>query len=139
MGDVDFANDFADELLKTLNELIIVSQDTAKDCEQRKHRLDLALTNMNKYIRDDAEEEVVELASESVGASLNEDYNTVTQQCSDYFEGVSSDLNTITTEYVATVVKKVTSAKNILLLKNKDAYSNLKIQIFNVLDTATDV
>lgn len=32
MGDHDFANDFADELLNVLNELKKLSADTAKDC-----------------------------------------------------------------------------------------------------------
>lgn len=49
LGDVDFANDFAEELFKTLDELKKVAQFVANDCIQRKHNLDNALTGINKY------------------------------------------------------------------------------------------
>lgn len=49
MGDVDFANDFAEELFKTLDELREVSKKVSADCLQRKKRLDAALTGINKY------------------------------------------------------------------------------------------
>lgn len=140
MGDIDFANDFAEELLKTLEEVIKVSQATSKDCLARKHRLDAALTQINKYMND-GEEEVIELAEDltALGEKLNGEYNQASESCSNYFEGVSSDVNTIISEYISSIVKKITSAKNTLLLREKDAYSNLKIQLFNVIDTATDV
>jgi hypothetical protein len=61
LGDVDFANDFAEELVKTLLELKKTAQWVSNDCIQRKHRLDDALTGINKYFGEE-EEEVVELA-----------------------------------------------------------------------------
>lgn len=44
MGDIDFANDFAEELEKTLNELVKVAQATSADCLKRKHVLDDVLS-----------------------------------------------------------------------------------------------
>lgn len=72
MGDIDFANDFAEELLKTLEEVIKVSQQTSADCLERKHRLDAALTQINKYMND-GEEELIELAEDltALGEKLN--------------------------------------------------------------------
>lgn len=40
MGDVDFANDFSDELMKVLIELKELSKTTADDCIRRKHDID---------------------------------------------------------------------------------------------------
>lgn len=37
------------------------------------------------------------------------------------------------------MIKEITSKKNVLLLNDKDGFSNLKIQLFNVLDAARDV
>lgn len=85
------------------------------------------------------EEEVIELAGESVGAGLYDTYKTASEGCSDYFEAVSSDIDTVTSGYVNLIIKKITSFKDTLLLLEKDAYTALKIQLFNVLDTATDV
>lgn len=70
---------------------------------------------------------------------MNAEFKVVAEGCSNYFEAVSSEVNTITSGYVDLIIKKITSAKDVLLLKNKDNYTNLKIQLFNVLDTATDV
>lgn len=87
----------------------------------------------------DKEEEVVELAEQSVGEKLHAEYVESIQSCSNYFETISTDLDTITSGYVDFIIKRITSAKKTLLLKEKDAYSNLKIQLFNVLDTGVDV
>ena len=37
------------------------------------------------------------------------------------------------------MIKELTSMKNVLLLKDKDGFSNIKVQLFNVLDAARDV
>lgn len=137
MGDIDFANDFTEELMKVLTELKELSAKTADDCITRKHDIDAIFSNDSLF--DKQEEEVIELADKSVGAELNDEYNTVSEGCSNYFEAVSSEVNTVTSGYVDLIIKKVTSAKNLLLLKEKDLYTALKIQLFNVLDTATDV
>jgi DNA repair exonuclease SbcCD ATPase subunit len=49
MGDVDFANDFAEALYASLQELKIKSEEVGAECLQRKHRLDNVLTQINKY------------------------------------------------------------------------------------------
>ena len=49
LGDVDFANDFAEELYKTLHELKKTALWVSNDCIQRKHNLDDALTGIKKY------------------------------------------------------------------------------------------
>jgi len=65
LGDVDFANDFADELAKTLASLKQSADHVSNDCIQRKHRLDNVLSGINKYFGDDKEEEeeLIELTS----------------------------------------------------------------------------
>jgi hypothetical protein len=66
LGDVDFANDFAEELEKTLHELKKTAEWVSNDCIQRKHRLDAVLTGIDKYFGDNKEKkEVIELAAVS--------------------------------------------------------------------------
>jgi hypothetical protein len=55
LGDVDFANDFAETLFGTLNNLQKECDKVMADCLKRKHAIDDALIGLNK------EEEVVEL------------------------------------------------------------------------------
>jgi len=57
MGDVDFANDFATILFKSLNSLVAECDKVSKDCINRKHAIDKALIGLNQ------EEEVVELSA----------------------------------------------------------------------------
>jgi hypothetical protein len=61
MGDVDFANDFASELWRTLDQLKKQSQMVAKDCIDRKHALEAALNGIEKYMGDGKKEELIEL------------------------------------------------------------------------------
>ena len=52
MGDIDFANDFAEALYAALHELKVKSQEVGASCEMRKMKLDAALTGINKYFGD---------------------------------------------------------------------------------------
>jgi len=54
MGDKDFANDFAEDLYKALHELKVKAEEVGADCIKRKHRLDDALTGINKFEFGDA-------------------------------------------------------------------------------------
>lgn len=47
MGDVDFANDFASELLNNLNNLLKECTRVSADCLTRKHKMDAALTGLD--------------------------------------------------------------------------------------------
>lgn len=69
LGDVDFANDFAEELYKTLHELKASAEWVSNDCIQRKHKLDAALSGINKYFGEE-EQEIIELTETSVDAKL---------------------------------------------------------------------
>lgn len=138
MGDVDFANDFADELAKTLASLKQSADHVSNDCIQRKHRLDNVLTGINKYFGEDKEEEeLIELVNADQDLGLT--FNQISDSCSAYFEGVSSDIDRIQTGYIQNMINHLKSAKNTFLLKDKDGFSNIKIQLFNVLDAARDV
>lgn len=68
MGDVDFANDFAEELLNTLNTLVKECGRVSKDCLNRKHAMDKALTGITDTDMGDeapkTEEELVQLNEE---------------------------------------------------------------------------
>lgn len=63
LGDVDFANDFAQELWKTLDALKQEAQKVSDDMIQTKHRLDAALTGINKYFGEELEG-LIELSSQ---------------------------------------------------------------------------
>jgi len=58
MGDVDFANDYAESLFESLDSLMQECDRVSADCIQRKHKMDLALVGLTG---DDLE--VVQLAS----------------------------------------------------------------------------
>jgi len=139
LGDVDFANDFAEELWKTLNELKQVAETVANDCLQRKHRLDAALIGINKYFGDDKkEEEMIELAAVTDN-QLGVMFNKMSDSCSDWFEGVSSEIDRVQNGYVTQIIEKIQNIKDLLLLNAKDQYSDAKISLFAVLDAARDV
>jgi len=100
-----------------------------------------ALSGINKDFGDapaKKEEELVELAGVT-DAALGEQFNKINDGCSNYFEAVSKDIATVQNGYIQKVIGYVQSVKDILLLRNKDGYSNLKIQLFDVLDAARDV
>jgi hypothetical protein len=94
LGDVDFANDFADELGKTLKELQVVSENVSAECATRKHNLDAALSGINKYFDEEAEEEVVELAADAQD-TLGQEFAAISNACTAYFQGVSDDVERI--------------------------------------------
>lgn len=105
LGDVDFANDFAMELEKTLNELVGVSRKVSEDCIDRKHRLDEALTGINKFFGEE-EEEVVEL-SEVTDNQVGQEFNKVSDDCSNYFNQVSVDIQRIQDGYITKVIENI--------------------------------
>lgn len=141
LGDVDFANDFAEELHKTLSELKKVAEHVSNDCLQRKHRLDNALTGINKYFGDDKkeeDEELVELAGVT-DAQLGEQFNQISDGCSNHFEAVSVNVDTVQNGIVTAMIEKIQSIKNVLLLRNKEDYTATKLGFMDVLDKARDV
>jgi polyribonucleotide nucleotidyltransferase len=85
LGDVDFANEFAQELWKVMNELKAEAQKVADECEERKETLDNTLTGINKYFGEE-EEELVELTSH---ANIGTEFNKLNDACSNYFNDVS--------------------------------------------------
>merc|ERR1712110_844280 len=99
LGDVDFANDFAEELMKTLNQLKATAEKVSSDCITRKHNLDNALTGINKYFGDKEEEEVIELAA-ATDNELGERFSVIGDSCSDYFENVSEDIARVQNGYI---------------------------------------
>jgi len=64
MGDIDFANDYSEELLKVENELKALSKDTEEGCYTVKRALEEALTGIESIMAD-SEEELVELDGHS--------------------------------------------------------------------------
>lgn len=62
MGDVDFANDFSDELMKVLIELKELSKTTADDCIRRKHDIDNVFSGQKALFDDATPKELIELA-----------------------------------------------------------------------------
>jgi len=83
------------------------------------------------------EEELVELVNADQDLGLS--FNKISDSCSAYFEGVSADIDRIQTGYIQNMINHLKAAKNTFLLKDKDGFSNVKIQLFNVLDAARDV
>jgi len=92
LGDVDFANEFAEELFKVLDELKTECLKVAEDCRKTKDELDLALSNMNKYMTDEQEEELVELQHFNTNNDFGIAANQISDSCSDYFENISANV-----------------------------------------------
>lgn len=138
LGDVDFANDFAEELYKTLHELKLSAEAVSQDCAIRKQNLDNALTGINKYFGEE-EEELVQLNGAVTDATVGAAFNKMSDDCSNYFNAVGEGVQAIQNGYIQTVINKVNSIKTPLLLKQQREFSALKIQMFAVLDAAYDV
>ena len=136
LGDVDFANDFAMELWKTMDELKQEAQKVSDDCIQTKHRLDNALSGINKYFGEELED-VIELSSKD--NTLGVRYNEISEKCSAYFDSVGQMVEDVQNGYINTVIENVQKWKNLFLLQNKDQYSDLKVKLMSVLDAARDV
>lgn len=137
LGDVDFANDFAQELWKTMDELKIEAQKVSDDCLQTKHRLDAALSGINKYFGEELEglTQLAEMSNEQLG----NEYNTLSDNCSAYFEDISAFVARVQNGFINNVIETIQKSKNLLLLHNKDAFSDLKIELMSILDAARDV
>lgn len=83
MGDIDFANDFAEQLFEALDNLNIKCDEVVADCVARKQRLTDAL------IWD--EEEIVQL-QEDVAAELRimqHFYEDLGEDCAQWYDGAS--------------------------------------------------
>lgn len=65
MGDIDFANDYTEELLKVENELKALSKTTEAGCYDIKRKLEAALTGIESIMNDQEEEELVNLEGQS--------------------------------------------------------------------------
>jgi hypothetical protein len=137
LGDVDFANDFAEELYKVLHGLKVAAEHVSSDCRKRKHKLEAALSGIKKYFGDELEE-IVELAAKT-DAEFGVEFNKISDNCSAYFEDVSSMVDRVQNGFIVKVINGLVSMKNVLLLEDKDSFTNLKLQLFNVLDNARDV
>lgn len=53
MGDVDFANDFAEELLNLVENLMKECKRVSADCIERKHKMEAALIGLDTDLGDD--------------------------------------------------------------------------------------
>jgi hypothetical protein len=137
LGDVDFANDFAEELYKVLHNLKVAAEHVASDCLNRKHKLDAALSGINKYFGEELDE-IVELAA-MTDAEFGVEFNKINDRCSGYFENVSSMVDRVQNGFIVKVINGLLSMKNVLLLEDKNSFTNLKLQLFDVLDNARDV
>jgi hypothetical protein len=94
--------------------------------------LDNALTGINKYFGEE-EEDLTELVSHK---DLGVEYNRLSDECSNYFENVSKDVDSIQNEYVDFVIQKTNSVKSIAMNEDREGYKKLKESLFDVLDTA---
>jgi hypothetical protein len=98
------------------------------DCNQSKQRLDDALTGINKYFGD-SEEELVELAEHS-NADYGKEFNRISDECSNYFESVSSDVAKVQNGFIKTTMGLAfddARIREILMLKNPKHMSDVKI------------
>lgn len=116
MGDIDFANDYTEELLKVENELKSLSKTTEASCYDVKRKLEAALTGIESIMNDDQEEEeLVNLEGQSRD-ELAHQFNKINDNCSAYFNQVGEDIDYTQNTYVANVIHQIQSVKNILLL-----------------------
>lgn len=115
MGDIDFANDYTEELLKVENELKSLSKATEASCYAVKRKLEAALTGIESIMNDQEEEELVNLEGQSRD-ELAHQFNKINDNCSAYFNQVGEDIDHTQNTYVADVIHQIQSVKNILLL-----------------------
>jgi phage host-nuclease inhibitor protein Gam len=137
MGDVDFANDFADELHNTLNTLLKECKRVSADCIRRKHAMERALTGLELDLGDKKEEEIVEL--DATDNALSKDFYGITNGCSNYFEATSAAVDAVQNAEFRNSIHALGKVKNTLLLNARESYGAVKNGLFDVLDAARDV
>jgi hypothetical protein len=137
MGDVDFANDFAESLYRTLDDLKKECARVSADCIARKRAMDRALVGLHDPAE---EEEVVELAAKD--DALFETYDEIAQACIGYWEQVGKTVDEIQNGWFKDSISEAIAAgeiKNILLMNERNGYAAAKNKAFEVLDAARDI
>jgi hypothetical protein len=136
MGDVDFANDFAESLEMSLGNLKKECARVSADCIERKHAMDAALIGLNA-----GGAELVELA-ETADITIATEGWKVARECAQFFEGASKTVADVQNGWFADSIHDMLGAgdvKDRILLNARPEYGNAKDMAFNVLDDARDI
>lgn len=134
MGDVDFANDYAESLFESLDSLMQECDRVSADCIERKHKMDLALVGLTG---DDLE--VVQLSAADV--KIADEFYAINDECANYFHNTSQSVADIQDGYVNSIIESMQEekTKDMLLMISREEYGDVKDKLFDVLDTAKDI
>lgn len=136
MGDVDFANDFAESLEMSLGNLKKECARVSEDCIQRKHAMDAALIGLNA-----GGAELVELA-DGDDSKISADGWNVASRCASFFENASETVAEVQNGWFSDSINDILGAgavKDRILMNARHEYGNAKDKAFNVLDDARDI
>lgn len=70
---------------------------------------------------------------------IGKSFNKITDTCTQHFENVSKNIDIVQNRYISRVIDALMASKNDLLMADKDAFSDVKVKLFDVLDAIRDI
>jgi len=131
LGDVDFMNDFAEQLFDALDRLSKECDKTIADCIARKKRLTDALI-WDKI----GEEELTELAA-SGEAELMRQFYELAKGCTDWYSHTSAKLTQDGEDFMKTITN-MSKHKYIMMNYGKEEFHAVKSSIFEIIEAMID-
>ena len=135
LGDVDFMNDFAEQLFDTLNGLKVVCEHVIADCRARKARLTKALIWDKIGEEEQLDEQLTELAS--ADAKLMAHFYELASGCNKWYSGASKKFAQ-DMEDMRSTVKMLGRHKHIIMNYSNAEFHKVKGAIFNIVNSLVD-
>jgi hypothetical protein len=134
LGDVDFVNDFAEQLYEAFDRLDKECDRVIKDCKDRKARLINALI-WDKIGEED--EELMELVSKDAEI-MAKFYDTLGSGCNKFYSAASNKFASDVKD-MAKVISSVSAHKHIMMNYAREDFHKVKGALFNIVDDLIDV
>lgn len=134
LGDVDFMNDFAEQLFDALDRLRQQCDIVINDCKARKKRLTDALI-WNKIGEED--EELMELAASNEATQMAHFYDDLAAGCTKFFSDASKKFASDASDYEQ-IIQHVHRSKYMIMNYARDEFHVVKGKLFNIVDSMID-
>lgn len=138
LGDVDFANDFAEQLMEALDRLKVQCDITIKDTKERKERLTHALIWGNFGV-EEGKEELMQLSADGSdeAALMAHFYEDLASGCNKFYGGASAKFEQDIRDLSDTIVQ-LGKHKHLIMNYSQAEFHDVKGSIFNIVDSLID-
>lgn len=130
LGDIDFMNDFAEQLFEALNSLSNTCTYVINDCKARKARLTKALIW--------GEEELTELAASSEATLMSQFYQELATGCNRWYSKASQKFASDADDMKQTMTL-IGKHKYVIMNYAQENFHSVKGNLFNIADSLIDV